>query len=419
MPIRFPITRLAWIPAAAMAALGASSSTDATPEDTEGARALVRSNTGFALELHRRLAGDDGNLLVSPFSISSALAMTWAGAREETARQMRDVLRFEDPEQVHPAFEGLLAGLREREAGGDLEFVVANALWGQRNFDFNAGFLDLLEQNYGAPLEETDFRAGAEAARETINSWVEDRTRERISGLVPRNALGPLTRLVLTNAVYFKGAWANPFPEHRTEEGAFKRRNGSLVSVPMMRQTGYFAYAENEEVQVLELPYEGNQLSLVVLLPSGHDRLRALEADLTAGRLEAWMEELSRSRVEVKLPRFRFTSETPLATVLREMGMNDAFSPRDSDFSGMARNAEDLHLSAVFHKAFIDVHEKGTEAAAATAAVAQITAIPADDPVPFHADRPFLFLLRDRPSGTLLFLGRVADPSAGETTGPE
>ncbi len=373
---------------------------------------LVKGNTEFAIALHQRLAEDGGNLVASPFSISSALAMTYAGAGGQTAAQMEDVLRFAG-EDVHEAFAAVVGELREREADEDYELVIANALWGQEGYDYAPTFLEVLETQYKAPLREADFAGDPVAEADRINAWVEEQTQERIQDIIPPGALDALTRLVLVNAIYFKGAWGEPFEEEATSSEAFTRADGEEVEVDMMRQTEPFRYAEADGVQVLELPYEGRDVAMLVALPEAHDGLPALEAELTGDTVEQWVEALNREQVDVKLPKFEFTTEVRLDDVLQALGMRDAFSPEDSDFLGMAPDADDLHISAVLHKAFIDVHEEGTEAAAATAVVMQVTAImPVDEPVAFHADRPFLFLLRDQHSGSILFMGRAADPSA-------
>ncbi|MFP4171499.1 MAG: serpin family protein [Candidatus Hydrogenedentota bacterium] len=396
--------------AAAMVLAGVGANANA--EEPVSENALVGGNTEFAIALHQRLAEDGGNLVASPFSISSALAMTYAGAGGETAAQMEEVLRFAG-EDVHEVFAAVVGELREREAEEDYELVVANALWGQEGYDFAPAFLELLEMQYEAPLREADFAGEPEAEADRINAWVEEQTQERIQDIIPPGTLNPLTRLVLANAIYFKGAWLEPFEEEATEAGEFTRADGEVVDVDMMRQTEQFRYAEVDGVQVLELPYEGRDVAMLVALPETHDGLAALEAELTADTVEQWVDALSQEQVDVRLPKFEFTTELRLDDVLQAMGMEHAFSPRDSDFSGMAPDADDLHISAVLHKAFIDVHEEGTEAAAATAVVMQVTAImPEDEPVAFHADRPFLFLLRDQHSGSILFMGRAADPSA-------
>ncbi len=378
----------------------------ATPTD------LAAGNTTFAVDLHQRLAQADENLFVSPFSISSALAMTYAGARGDTAQQMEDVLRFEGGE-VHEAFAELLGNLREREGEDSYELVVANALWGQEGYEFRPEFLDLLETKYDSEFRSVHFATDPDAVADMINAWVEEQTQDKIQDLIPPGTLDRLTRLVLANAIYFKGAWENPFEEEATQTGAFTLYDGQSVDVEMMEQVEQFAYAEFDGLQMLELPYEGRDLSMVVGLPETHDGLPAVEEQLSVGRLQEWLEAWERRRVNVKLPRFEFTSEFELSDVLQAMGMQDAFVPNTADFSGMSAEPDDLHISDVLHKAFIDVHEEGTEAAAATAVVMRVTAaMPIDEPVEFHADRPFLFLIRDQETGSILFMGRVADPAA-------
>ena len=254
--------------AAAMMLAGIAVNADA--EEHPGEDALVGGNTEFAIALHQRLAEEGENLVASPFSISSALAMTYAGAGGETAAQMEDVLRFAG-EDVHEAFAALVGELREREADEDYELVIANALWGQEGYDFAPAFLDVLETQYEAPLREADFAGDPAAEADRINAWVEEQTQERIQDIIPPGALNPLTRLVLANAIYFKGAWGEPFEEEATNSEAFTRADGEEVDVDMMRQTEQFRYAEADGVQVLELPYEGRDVAMLVVLPETHD----------------------------------------------------------------------------------------------------------------------------------------------------
>ena len=373
--------------------------------------AVVKGNNEFAFDLYAKLRGREGNLFLSPFSISTALAMTSAGARGGTEAGMAKVLHFTLPgEELHTAFAGLIRGLDEDKKGRGYELVVANALWGQKGYGFLKEYLDLTKSCYGAGLHEVDFEKAAEAARKTINAWVEEKTKEKIKDLIKPGVLSSLTRLVLTNAIYFKGQWASRFKKEATKDGPFTLSSGKKTAVPMMNQTEEFGYMEDGDVQALELPYIGDRLSMVVLLPKKVDGLAGLEESLTAKKLSKWLSAVRKQKVVVSLPRFKFTSEFGLADVLKSMGMTDAFLLPPADFSGMD-GKKDLFISAVIHKAFVDVNEEGTEAAAATAVVMALR-MAAPEPVPiFRADHPFLFIIRDTESGNILFMGRMIDPS--------
>jgi serpin B len=385
---------------------------DAGPE---ALAALVDGNAGFALDLYQILRGQDGNLFYSPYSISLALAMTYAGARGETEAQMAEALHYTLPQgQLHPAFAALAEALaaRGQEAEGrdgeGFRLNVANALWGQQDYDFLSGFLDLVDRYYGAGLRRVDFVGAPEEARQTINGWVADETEGRITDLIPQGIIDTMTRLVLTNAIYFNAAWAEPFEESMTGDGPFYLLDGSQVLVPMMHQSSTFGYTEGDHYRAVELPYAGNELSMVILLPDA-DEFEAFEAALDAATLETILGGLGYQPLSLTMPRFEFSAQFSLKDALKDLGMVDAFTSA-ADFSGMTGN-RDLFIDAVLHKAFVSVDEAGTEAAAATAVVAKLTAAPAD-PLEVTVDRPFLFLIRDLETGALLFLGRVVDPGA-------
>jgi len=370
-------------------------------------RELVRGNTAFALALYDQVRGEPGNLVLSPLSVSTALGMTYAGAAGETAAQMAEVLRFTLPaERAHMAFDELLAELDGTDR--PYELALANALWGQEGHGFLHGFLELTRLRYGAGLQEVDFRRDAQGARRAINAWVAERTRERIAELLAPGAVGVMTRLVLVNAIYFYGDWALEFDPDRTRREPFVLSVDETVEVPMMRQTETFPYAEFDQLQLLELPYEGEELSMVVLLPAPDSDISELESELTAERLAEWMGALGRHDVRVHLPKFTVRKTLGLSSVLSQMGMPLAFS-QAADFSAMT-GQRDLFVNEVVHEAFIEVDEKGTEAAAATAVIMGLTALPPLEPAEFRADRPFLFLIRHRPTGSILFMGRVVDP---------
>ena len=370
---------------------------------------LADANAQFALDLYHALSETDGNLFFSPYSVSAALAMTYAGARGETESQMRDALCFTLPQRVlHPTFHALDADLMQRASEIEgVELALANALWGQDGHPFLAEFLDLLEASYDAPIKITDFLGASEQARADINDWVNEKTAGRIPGLMPPGSIAPSTRLVLANAIYFYGTWKLQFDEARTRDGLFFRLDGESVSVPMMSMRDHFAYAEEEDYQAIELLYAGERLSMVVLLPA-ENSYESFEGDLSVARLSEILAELDTEEVRLEMPRFELDSEFSLADTLAQLGMPNAFSGA-ADFSGMD-GLRDLFIGHVAHKAFVSVDEKGTEAAAATG-----VAIPLSIPqyARMRIDRPFLFLIRDRETGTILFMGRVLDPTAG------
>jgi len=371
-------------------------------------KAVVKGNTAFALELYAKLKEQQGNLFLSPFSISTALAMTYAGARGQTAAQMARVLHFElDSQRLHPTFRSLDHELRSGGKERGYELSVANALWAQKGYGFLKQFLDLTRANYGAGLREVDFARATETARRTINAWVEKETRDKIKELLKPGVLKPLTRLVLTNAIYFKGNWASQFDKKRTRNEPFTLLSGKRTQVPMMHQKAKFGYMETSSFHALELPYAGNELSMVVFLPRTVNGLPGFEKSFTAENLATSLSGLRRREVIVAMPRFKTTSEFALASVLKSMGMTDALSMPPADFSGM-NGRRDLFIQAVVHKAYVDVNEEGTEAAAATGVVVGITSVRRR--LVFRADHPFLFLIRDKRSGSILFLGRVVDP---------
>lgn len=375
---------------------------------------LIEGNSAFAFELYQALKGEEGNLFYSPYSISLALAMTYAGARGETAQQMADTLHFLlGQDRLNPAFNWLAAELAKRGQGAQgkdakgFRLNVANAIWGQKDYEFLPAFLDVLAENYGAGLRILDFITETEASRLAINQWVSDQTEGRIKDLIPPGAIDALTRLVLTNAIYFNAAWENPFDKKMTANGSFYLLNGEQITVPMMRQTESFGYTAGEGYQAVELPYDGNELSMVILLPASGN-FEAFEAGLQAQQVSGIISSLQSAQVALTMPKFEFQSEFSLKDTLSGMGMPDAFSGA-ADFSRMTGNHE-LFISDVVHKAFVAVDEAGTEAAAATAVIMP-TAAPPEPTVEVTLDRPFIFLIRDIETGAILFVGRVLNPS--------
>jgi serpin B len=378
---------------------------------------VVAGNSAFALDLYQQVRGEDGNIFYSPYSISVALAMTYAGARTETEQEMAETMTFTLPQdRLHPAFNGLDQELASRgqdaEEADDEGFQlnIVNQLWGQAGFSFLEPFLDVLAENYGAGMRLLDFAADPEASRVQINDWVADQTEDRIQNLIPRMAITTTTRLVLTNAIYFKATWSKQFDEGQTQDGPFNLLDGSQVTLPLMQQVETFAYTGGEGYQAVELPYEGNELSMVILLPDA-GQLEGFEAGLDVERLEGILQSLDFRDLDLTMPRFTFEWSASLKQVLSAMGMPLAFSA--ADFSGITEAAA-LAIQDVIHKAFVAVDEEGTEAAAATAVIIGETAVPEPvDPLVVRIDRPFLLLIQDRATGTVLFLGRVTDPTTG------
>jgi len=375
---------------------------------------LVEGNSAFAIELYQALRENEGNLFYSPHSISVALAMTYAGARGETAQQMAATLQFLlEQERLHPAFNWLdaeLASRGEDAQGKDDEgfrLNVVNAIWGQKDYGFLSTFLDVLAENYGAGLRILDFANETEKSRLIINDWVSDQTEQRIKDLIPREVLTSGTRLVLTNAIYFNAAWEYPFDEDVTADGPFYLLDDGQVIVSMMKQTESFGYTDGEGYQAVELRYDGGELSMVILLPEAGN-FEAFEEGLQAERVDAIINDLQPTGVALTMPKFEFDSEFSLKDTLSGMGMPIAFSGA-ADFSGMT-GSPDLYIDAVLHKAFVSLDEAGTEAAAATAVIMKEEA--PDQQAEVTIDRSFIFLIRDIETGAILFVGRVLNPGA-------
>ena len=383
---------------------------------------LVRGNNAFAFDLYNALSGREGNLFYSPFSISQALAMTSAGARGETQRQMEVTLHHRLPQSsLHPAFNALDRTLASRgqapggapndagEVGQHFRLNIANAIWGQDGYHFLPDFLDVLAENYEAGMMAVDFVAAPEESRVRINDWVTEETEGKIKDLLPSGIIDESTRLVLTNAIYFNASWLWQFNPRDTEARPFNLAAGGAVAVPMMTETtkDLYGYARGDGYQVIDVPYSWGELSMTILLPD-EGKLGEFEDSLNSETFGRIIDGVEIDYVTLTMPLFEFESEFSLGDTLAGMGMPDAFAS-GADFSGMT-GYRDLWIRAVVHKAFVSVDEEGTEAAAATA-VAMNESGPVKEPIVVTVDRPFIFLIRDTGTGTILFLGRVSNPN--------
>jgi serpin B len=369
-------------------------------------------NNQFAFEMYNELSTKKQNFFFSPYSISAALAMTYGGARGETAQQMSKALHFEiNQKKFHPKFQALSDTLLSRNRRG-MEFKIANKLWAEKEFTFLDSYFELTKKYYGAALEKMNFKTAAEAARLAINKWVEDQTNDKIKDLLKPKILSKDTRLVLTNAIYFKGSWANEFDKKNTREGNFLADGEKLVKADFMNkyksQTKYF---ENDLVKIIDLPYKGDELSMTILLPQKNKGLPFAEQALNAENFANWVGALRQEEVNISLPKFKMTSDFSLKELLSQLGMPIAFVRGVAEFKGMT-GENNLFISAVIHKAFVEVNEEGTEAAAATAVIMDmVDSVQIDLTKEFKADHPFVFMIRDTKTGCILFTGRVIDPT--------
>lgn len=388
------------------------------PEVTEAQiQALSEGNTAFALDFYDQVRGRDGNIIYSPFSISVALAMTMAGSAGTTETAMMDALRLNLPvDMVYPAYDALLLSIQNSEAddNADLEgspFIlnIANSIWGQSGFSFKEPFLNTLAQYFGAGIYTVDYVADPEAARQTINGWVEDETMDKIKDLIPEGAIDPLTRLVLTNAIYFNGSWYYSFNEAATTNAPFYLLNGSQSDVDMMSLTGeHLMYAKGNGFQIVRLPYMSNDFVMTLIVPD-LDNFEKVESELTVDKFSEMVQGLEYKMVDLQMPKFDFESTLNANDVLIAMGMEEAFNPGIADFSGMT-DEEKLFISDVLHKATITVDENGTEAAAATAVIMKLTSAMPEDAISLVLDRPFMFFIEHQPTSSILFMGRVVEP---------
>ena len=401
------MTRLLKAVAVAGILAGASAADAAEPPEAD-AKALVEGGNAFAIDLYKKLAAEKGNVVCSPYSVSAALAMTYAGARGDTATEMAKVLGFTAlGERVHPAQADLARRLKGDDAKGQPEFNVANALWGQRDYGFKPEFLKLTQAHYGAGLREVDYVTDTEGARKTINGWVGDQTKGKIPELIPDGVLSIDTRLVLTNAIYFKGSWLDEFKPKETTDDKFRVTATESVPVRMMHQHKSAECFAGDGVKVARLPYQGKAKSMLVVVPDEVEGLAAVEGKLTAEQVAKWRAGLHEGDVQLHLPKFKATGKSRLGETLKAMGMPLPFDAVKADFTGMT-DKQRLFIGAVIHEAVVEVDEKGTVAAAATAV--EMFGDGGQRSVTVRADRPFLFLIVDDTTQAILFVGRVAKP---------
>ncbi|NOZ80311.1 MAG: serpin family protein [DPANN group archaeon] len=371
--------------------------------------AVVSANNRFAFDLYKELiATGEGNIFFSPYSISTALAMTYEGARGETAQQMKEVFHFPEKDILRKGSNRMYHIINR--GADDYTLRTGNALWAQQDFAFLDSYLNTVGEVYGGKTSNVDFVHDTADAVKTINTWVEDQTEGKIKDILSEGDVSPMTRLVLTNAIYFKGDWKLQFKQEDTDKEQFYLTPDNPVDVSMMHLSGedaQFLYMENDDLQAVVLPYEGDEVSMMVLVPKGDD-YNEMDALLTTEYLDSIEKGLVSKNVILSMPKFKFETRTYLASKLKKMGMPLAFS-RAADFSGMTGN-KDIYIDRVIHQAYIDVDEEGTEAAAATTVTMRTTAMAPQEQVIFRADRPFVFLIRENTSGDVLFMGKVRDP---------
>lgn len=383
---------------------------NATGATMQGITEVVNANNQFALDLYMRYKDKkDQNIFFSPYSISTALAMVYEGARGQTAEEMQKVFYFPKNDSERRAnFAAIYNEINK--ANKSYKLSTANALWAQKDYPFLGSYFNIVKQYYGGKATNLDFIGEAEKSRKIINKWVEQQTNNKIKDLIPPGALNRMTRLVITNAIYFKGTWLKQFDERKTKEADFYAPD-KIVKVQMMSKTdkdAEFNYAETDKLQILEMLYSGNELSMIILLPKENETLDSI--NLTLENLASWKNSLTEQRVNVYMPKFKFETKYFMAEDLKEMGMPTAFNSGVANFSGMT-GERDLYIDFVIHQAFVEVNEEGTEAAAATAVGVGVTAAPPRQIPVFRADHPFIFIIQQKETGNILFFGRVIDPS--------
>lgn len=372
---------------------------------------VIAENNQFALDFYSKLVedGEEGNIFYSPWSISTAFALVYEGAREKTAEEIQSVFGFPPDENVRTSsFSSIQKDLNNNNSRGNYTLNTANALWVKEGYELSDDYVNVAKEAYDSEVSNVDFTR--DESRVHINEWVESKTNEKIKDLIPEGVLDDLTRLVITNAIYFKGTWVTQFDEKNTAEEDFMTDSGNTVKVPMMKlEEAYFKYAETDLLQVIELPYQGDKVSMLILLPKDSTELSPVEESLTLDNLTLWKNSLRNQTVNVQIPKFKVETEYTLNELLIDLGMPSAFDPNSANLSAIT-DQEDLYISAALHKAFVEVNEEGTEAAAATGIVIGTTSVQVN-PL-FRADHPFVFIIQDSETGNILFMGRVSNPSS-------
>ena len=391
-----------------------SSTPDIDPKKTESKMNVIDANNQFALDLYSKYRSQEGNIFFSPFSISTAFAMTYEGASGQTAEEMKQVLHLpDDNKKMRSDFVEIYTELNKEHKPYNL--TTANALWAQKDYPFEEDYFRIIEKYYDGKATNLDFKSDTEKSRKTINDWVEDKTEGGIKDIIPLGILKPSTRLVLTNTIYFKANWSSQFDIEATREQDFKLDSGKNVKVDMMHMTESFKYGETRNHQILEMPYKGNDLSMLVILPkeshlSREGSLNELEDSFSVENLDDWKNDMNWELVQVSLPKFKFETKYFMKSDLEEMGMSTAFKYPEADFTKMS-STDELYIDKVIHQTFIDVNEAGTEAAAATVVMMGEMGMGISRPKTFTADHPFIFIIQKRDTGAILFMGRVSDPS--------
>lgn len=366
---------------------------------------FVKANNLFASDLYNEYKSEDGNIFFSPYSISSALSMTYEGAKGETAKEMKNVLDIpKKKEELRSDFSEVYDRLNKGDKSYNL--TTANALWAQEDFPFVDEYFNVVDEYYDGEANNMDFANKPEESKIEINNWVENKTNGKIEDIIDR--LSSATTLVLTNAIYFKANWSNQFNVEDTKNKSFELMSGEEIETEMMHQTSDYNYSEIEDLQILEMDYLENDLSMLIILPK-NNKLEKVEDDFSKDKLEEWKSNMQTEKVQVILPKFKFETKYSMAEDLKEMGMPTAFNT-GADFTGMSPTGE-LFISRVIHQTFIEVAEYGTEAAAATAVIMEKSTQPQEDPKIFRADHPFIFLIQEKDSGNILFMGRMSDPT--------
>lgn len=378
----------------------------AAPKAEAGERASVGAVNGLAVDLYQEFAKEGENLCFSPYSISTAFAMVYAGAAGETAAEMESGLRFRP--DIHTANRELNKRLLGYPASSG-EIAVANSIWPASDFRLARKFENTLRGDYFSEVKPQNYRKDPDGARVRINTWVEEKTRERIKDILARGTVHANTGMVLVNAIYFKAQWMNEFRPNRTEDAEFHVSEVESVTVPMMNRAGTYSYGDFWEAQVVKMPYSHGAFSMIVVLPR-EGMFRLFEETMSLRRIDRYRTGLEGTMVDLFIPKFRIETSFDLASAIAGLGVKSAFNPAAADFSRMG-GGRSLYLDTAVHKAFIEVDEAGTEAAAATAIVARLTSAPAEQAVTFRADRPFLYIIQDDESGAILFMGKVVKPS--------